>query len=98
MNNKPYDPWDEWWQKQAKKKRAQGKIVERPGKTYNVIGQMDTCHYCGRTFHPMPRWTQGDNLICVCYDQVWPDAEPQNCTQKAVEDGYTKRQDLTPRR
>ncbi len=99
MNLKPYAPMDDWWQTQAKKRKELRKgIIQRGGDRLTVNGTLDTCFYCDRSFHPMPRWTKDNDLICVCYDQVWPDDEPRNCSDLATEGGFTRRGDLTPSR
>ena len=66
----------------------------------------DTCHYCGVYFHPMMIWTNQTDFRFVCQFTIETDDDGfitkfengSKCEQKAKDDGYTKRSDLTPRR
>jgi len=61
---------------------------------------MDTCHYCGRQYHPMPVYTRPGKRIHVCRHK-WDGKhfiEVHECRLKAEADGYEYRRDLTPRR
>ena len=60
----------------------------------------DTCHYCKRSYHPMPVWARADERRYVCNDLVWDslDAKKTDCTSKANTDGFHYRPDLTPKR
>lgn len=67
--------------------------------------KVDTCEYCQRSYHPMPRYTpQGQRngrLIYVChirFDEDGIDLNWQECREKAAADGYELRMDLTPKR
>lgn len=91
MTLKPYAPYEDWWKRQRDRNR---------GKRSKGI---DICQYCGCQYHPMPRWTKGNQTICVCSDeyQMWKSLgkdAPTGCSEKAKEDGFTRRMDLTPRR
>lgn len=88
---------------------------------------IDTCHYCGYQYHPMPvfilkhtgddvrkHWTgePGDEFerphrihVCnlrVIFDDdgkfVRLETDRRECWDKALEDGYVFRRDLTPTR
>ncbi len=60
----------------------------------------DTCHYCGRMYHPMPVWSRGDTCVYVCNDLVWGslDEETTDCISLANTDGFSHRQDLSYKR
>jgi len=53
---------------------------------------MDTCIYCGISYHPMMRWTKPDHkeVITVCYQK--------KCERGAKAAGFKRRPELTPRR
>lgn len=64
---------------------------------------MDTCHYCGTQYHPMPVWIRPGERIRVC--QGHPEITDEgvawkqtDCQEKAKVEGYTQRLDLTPKR
>jgi len=76
------------------------------------MGITEKCFYCGLEYHPMPRFTYAGHdksphgqLIYVCEwhpvydggDLIKLDFE-HNCIQKALDDGYEMRRDLTPTR
>lgn len=66
---------------------------------------MDTCHYCGRRYHPMPVYTVPGARIHVCHHKIVVDPKTNEidfvdteCRERAEKEGYTYRRDLTPRR
>ena len=66
---------------------------------------MDTCHYCGRKYHPMPVYTRPGQRIHVCHFRVERDPETDeiefvdtDCREQAELEGFVYRRDLTPRR
>ena len=68
---------------------------------------MDTCHYCGRQYHPMPVYTRPGSRIHVCHFRLATEEEqeagydwrvPTDCRDRAVADEYKYRCGLTPRR
>lgn len=66
---------------------------------------MDTCHYCGAQYHPMPVYTRPGARIHVCHHRFVIDDETgelgfqdTNCKEKAALEGYTYRPGLTPKR
>jgi len=61
---------------------------------------IEVCEFCGANYHPMPRWTKGDDMIFVCQPELKqfspkPDID---CEQIANSRGFVKRLDLTPKR
>lgn len=65
---------------------------------------MEVCAYCSESYHPMTVWTRPGKLIHVC-DVHYTVDENDNlqvqksvCPKRAERDGYTRRDDLTPRR
>jgi len=62
--------------------------------------RIDTCHYCGQQYHPMPVYTRKGKRIHVCH-YYWDGGhlvEVDECRDKALAEGYEYRRDLTPRR
>jgi len=71
---------------------------------------METCHYCGFSYHPMPVYIlapgteqlEGEHKphrIHVCHiglDDGGNIIETTTCREKAAADGYRYRRDLTP--
>lgn len=67
----------------------------------------ETCHYCGHTMHPMLVWTNQATTRYACdkvIQEVMVEAgieisvEPGSCAQKAKDDGFIPRWDLTSKR
>lgn len=62
---------------------------------------LDTCVYCGVSYHPMMRWSNGHKMICVCSPDVWQfmggDGYP-GCEEQAQAEGFYRRPESTPRR
>lgn len=67
----------------------------------------EKCHYCGTSYHPMPVYMKRANLgrpelptkINVCNFQAQGGQfVPSGCAEKAKQDGYIFRPDLTPAR
>lgn len=61
---------------------------------------METCHYCGNRYHPMPVYTKAGSRINVCHMRLGDDYRlvETDCRQQAERDGYIYRPDLTPKR
>lgn len=66
----------------------------------------EMCEYCEITYHPMTRWTKGDETIFVHSMKFNYDKKTGNlsidmddsCEKLAIGNGYAKREDLTPKR
>jgi len=58
-------------------------------------GITEKCEYCGYCYHPMPRYTKGDEMIVVCQSFV---SGNDRCEKRAKINGWTRRPDLTPSR
>ena len=74
---------------------------------------MDTCHYCGAQYHPMPVYRLSNDRskwrvttpfqIRVCHLRYNSDTDEldlnwRECADRAEADGYEYRKDLTPAR
>jgi len=68
---------------------------------------METCYYCGNSYHPMPVYTRqmGENMdmppmIYVCHYAVdqYGDIAETDCKKLAIADGYKLLPDLTKKR
>lgn len=68
---------------------------------------METCYYCGNSYHPMPVYTRqmGENMdmpqqIYVCHYAVdqYGDIANTNCCKLAEADGYKHNPKLSPKR
>jgi len=74
---------------------------------------MNTCHYCGFTYHPMPVYTLRSGAevyredgsykpqrIHVCHIKIDEESNivSSDCRKQAEAEGYIYRRDLTPRR
>jgi len=79
--------WGKKWGKPRK-----WKFPERG--MYIILKQIDECYYCGAVYHPMMNWTKGNQLICVCSVSI----TGNTCAKDALEEGWSRRRDLTPSR
>ena len=66
-------------------------------------GITEQCQFCDSCYHPMPRYTRGDQLIFVCHHRFSEDNGnlqilDSPCKARAETDGWIFRRDLTPRR
>lgn len=68
---------------------------------------METCHYCGYRYHPMPVYVRKRGVasnsspykIHVCdFHAEHGQLVPSDCDRQAEADGYERRKDLTPTR
>ncbi len=72
-------------------------LIKEPSK---VTG-LDTCHYCGVSYHPMMRFSNSAQVICVCDPAIRRIAklgDDPGCQKKAEQDGYYARPSMTPKR
>ena len=84
----------EAWKKQVNEKgnrQTQGRLSE---------GGLEQCEYCDMSYHPMARWTRGDDIIFVCDMRIGGGKVQAHggCKAKALAAGFTFRRDLTPSR